>query len=61
MIGSTLIVGLRWVQDLSEKSKVSIRGDVGGFGVGSQHTLNGSIYYDYNPWKTSGSNVVSRP
>ncbi|WP_272699579.1 hypothetical protein [Desulfovibrio sp. Fe33] len=51
------VVGLRWVTHINDKSKISIRGDIGGFGLGSQHTLMGAVTYDYNPWKHFGFKV----
>ena len=42
-------VGLRAFIDLSEKITLSLRGDVGGFGVGSDFTANGLALLGYQP------------
>jgi hypothetical protein len=44
------IVGIRFVQPMSEKWKLVLRGDVGGFGAGSDFTAvaAGGILYNFN-------------
>lgn len=48
------IVGLRYKYHITDKWLVSARGDIGGFGVGSQFTWNlvGLIYFE--PWRHVG-------
>ena len=36
------IIGLRWTTPLSERWKLRLRGDVGGFSIGSSFTWSGS-------------------
>ena len=40
-------VGLRTFIDLSEKASFSLRGDIGGFGIGSDIALNGQALFAY--------------
>jgi hypothetical protein len=50
------IVGGRYGRALSEKWKVSVRGDIGGFGIGdaSDFAWNISALLHYQPWKHVG-------
>jgi len=45
------IVGVRWGWDMTDKWKLSLRGDIGGFGLGSDFAWNlvGLIFF--KPWK----------
>ena len=45
------IVGLRWFWHFADKWTLLLRGDVGGFGIGSDITWNGVGFIDYQPWK----------
>jgi hypothetical protein len=50
------IIGGRYGRALSEKWKVSVRGDIGGFGIGdaSDFAWNISALLHYQPWKHVG-------
>lgn len=45
------IFGLRWIWGLSEKWSLGLRGDVGGFGVGSNLALQGTAIFDWQPFR----------
>ena len=47
-------VGLRWNWNFAEKWATRLRGDVGGFGIGSDLTWNAVGLLDYKPWKHVG-------
>jgi len=47
-------VGLRWKWPLGEKWALRLRGDVGGFSVGSRLTMNAVGLVDFKPWKHLG-------
>ena len=44
-------VGGRWLWEISEKWNLILRGDIGGFGVGSDLTWNLVGLIDFQPWK----------
>ena len=48
------IVGVRYIYDFGNKWKFSVRGDIGGFGVGCEFTWNASALFYYQPWKNVG-------
>ncbi len=45
------IVGVRYFYDFGNKWMLSARGDIGGFGVGSDFTWNVSALVHFQPWK----------
>ncbi len=45
------ILGVRWIGHLNDKWNLSLRGDFGGFGVGSDFTWNTIGLVIYRPWK----------
>lgn len=45
------ILGLRWFWHFADKWTLLLRGDIGGFGVGSDFTWNGVGFIDFKPWK----------
>jgi hypothetical protein len=45
------LLGIRWSTPMSEKWKVLLRGDVGGFGVGSDFAWQALAIIDWQPWK----------
>ncbi len=45
------IVGARWLWDVTDKWKMSLRGDIGGFGVGSDFAWNLVGLIHFKPWK----------
>jgi hypothetical protein len=45
------IVGGRWTVPLSEKVTLITRGDIGGFGAGSDLTWQALALVDWQPWK----------
>ena len=45
------IVGARWLWQFTEKWKLSLRGDIGGFGVGSDFAWNLIGLVHFQPWK----------
>lgn len=47
-------VGARLMLDLSERWEFILRGDVGGFGVGSEIAWNGSLLFQYRAWDWGG-------
>jgi len=47
-------VGLRWKWPLGEKWALRLRGDVGGFSIGSRLTMNAVGLVDFKPWKHLG-------
>ena len=44
-------IGMRWSWKMAEKWGVRLRGDIGGFGVGSDITWNLVGLFDFKPWK----------
>jgi hypothetical protein len=44
-------VGLRWQWKFAERWKTDLRGDIGGFGIGSDFTWNLVGLVDYKPWE----------
>ncbi len=44
-------LGLRWGWNFSERWRGRLRGDVGGFGIGSQIAYNAVGVVDFKPWK----------
>ncbi|MDJ0817213.1 MAG: hypothetical protein QNJ58_13465 [Desulfobacterales bacterium] len=44
-------LGLRWGWNFSDRWRGRLRGDVGGFGIGSQIAYNGVGVVDFKPWK----------
>ncbi|MGD9301512.1 MAG: hypothetical protein PVI13_08050 [Desulfobacterales bacterium] len=44
-------IGLRWLWHFHEKWSTHLRGDIGGFGVGSDKTYNLIGLIDFKPWK----------
>ena len=44
-------VGARWLWQMSERWNLILRGDIGGFGVGSDFTWNLVGLVDFKPWK----------
>ena len=47
-------VGLRWHWKFAQKWATDLRGDVGGFGIGSDVTLNAVGLLHFKPWKHVG-------
>jgi hypothetical protein len=45
------IVGARWIWGFTPKWQLTARGDIGGFGVGSDFTWNASALVVWQPWK----------
>ena len=45
------IVGFRYFYDFGNKWMLSLRGDIGGFGVGSDFTWNVAALVHFQPWK----------
>lgn len=45
------IVGARWGWSISERWSLSLRGDVGGFGIGSDLSWQALAIADWQPWK----------
>jgi len=45
------IVGVRWLWDFADKWKLIVRGDIGGFGVGSDFAWQGLAAVDWQPFK----------
>ena len=45
------IVGARWNWDISDKWSTSLRGDIGGFGVGSELSAQAVAIVDWHPWQ----------
>jgi len=43
--------GLRWLWNFHEKWSTHLRGDIGGFGIGSDKTYNLIGLIDFKPWK----------
>jgi len=43
--------GLRWIWGFSENWSLGLRGDVGGFGVGSNLALQGAAIFDWQPFR----------
>jgi hypothetical protein len=48
------IIGLRYRYDFNEKWLLHLRGDIGGFGVGSDSTWNVIGFIQWKPWKYAG-------
>ena len=48
------IVGLRYIYSFNEKWLLSLRGDIGGFGAGSDFTWNAIGFVQWQPWKYAG-------
>jgi hypothetical protein len=44
-------IGVRWLWSMAEKWELTLRGDIGGFGIGSDFTANAAGLIDYQPWK----------
>ena len=45
------IIGLRWIWDFADKWQLIARGDIGGFGVGSDFAWQGLATVDWQPFK----------
>jgi hypothetical protein len=45
------VVGARWNWDISDKWSTSLRGDIGGFGVGSDLSAQAVALVDWHPWQ----------
>jgi hypothetical protein len=45
------VVGMRWNWDISDKWSTSLRGDIGGFGVGSDLSAQAVALVDWHPWQ----------
>lgn len=45
------LIGARWSAQLGDKWTLSLRGDIGGFGVGSDFTWQAIAIIDFQPWK----------
>ncbi len=45
------IIGARWSVPFAEKWTLSLRGDIGGFGVGSDFAWQAIAIVDWQPWK----------
>lgn len=45
------IVGGRWIWNFGRQWQFTARGDIGGFGVGSDFTWNASSLFIWQPWK----------
>jgi hypothetical protein len=48
------IVGIRYIYNFNEKWMLALRGDIGGFGVGSDFTWNAIGLIQWQPWKYAG-------
>ncbi len=48
------IIGVRYFYDFRNKWMISLRGDIGGFGVGSDFTWNVAALVHFQPWKNAG-------
>jgi hypothetical protein len=48
------IIGARYKYSINEKWNVSLRGDIGGFGAGSDFTWNLAGLIHFQPWKNVG-------
>ena len=48
------IVGVRYFYDFGNKWMISLRGDIGGFGVGCDFTWNVTALVHFQPWKNVG-------
>jgi len=46
-------VGVRYIRDLSDKWMFLLRGDIGGFGVGSDFTWHAFAFIRFQPWKNA--------
>jgi len=46
--------GARWMWPFAEKWRLSLRGDIGGFGVGSEFVWQAWATVDWFPWKNVG-------
>jgi hypothetical protein len=44
------IIGARYIWSISDKWKLNLRGDIGGFGVGSNFTYNLAGIVEFKPW-----------
>lgn len=57
------VVGARWSWSFAEKWTLGLRGDVGGFGVGSDLSWQGIAIVDWQPWRhasiVAGARVVN--
>ena len=47
-------LGLKWKWNISDKWSTKLRGDAGGFGVGSRITVHGVGMVNFMPWKHVG-------
>lgn len=45
------LIGVRWLWDFADKWKLVARGDIGGFGVGSDFAWQGVMMVDWQPFK----------
>ena len=45
------IIGLRYIWSFADQWKLNLRGDIGGFGIGSSFTYNVAGIVEYKPWK----------
>ena len=45
------VVGVRWMTPLGEKWTLLVRGDIGGFGAGSDLSWQAAGFVDFQPWK----------
>ncbi len=54
------IVGGRWIAPLSEKWTLLIRGDIGGFGAGSDLSWQAKALLNWQPWKHTAINAGIR-
>ena len=45
------LAGLRWNWDISDTWSTSLRGDIGGFGVGSDLSAQAVAIVDWHPWQ----------
>lgn len=45
------LVGVRWNWAISDTWSTTLRGDVGGFGIGSELSLQGVATVDWHPWQ----------
>lgn len=45
------MIGARWLWDMADKWKLSLRGDIGGFGVGSDFSWDLIGLIQYKPWE----------
>lgn len=48
------IIGLRYIYLFNDKWLLSLRGDIGGFGAGSDFTWNAIGFVQWKPWKYAG-------